>query len=131
MDFVIDSDVIINGERQRTHLAYIVRRDPHAEYFISAITVSELFHGFERASSEKHRNDRSKFLDTILTNFRVLTIDTETAKIHAKIWADLVTRNEMIGIHDSWIAASCIRYGHSLITLNKRDFGRVNGLILA
>jgi predicted nucleic acid-binding protein len=131
MGFVIDSDVLINAERQRSQLADLVRRDPQAEYFISAITVSELFHGYERASNEMRRNDRSQFLDTILNNFRVLPIDTETAKVHAKIWANLVERNEMIGLHDSWIAASCIHHGHSLITLNRRDFERVTELSLA
>ncbi|HET6402218.1 MAG TPA: PIN domain-containing protein [Candidatus Kapabacteria bacterium] len=131
MGFVSDKDVLINAERQRSHLADLVRRDPLAEYFISAITVSELFHGFERASNEKQRTDRRKFLDTVLSNFRVLPIDTEIAKVHATIWADLVARNEMIGLHDSWIAATCIYHGHSLITLNRRDFERVRGLNLA
>ena len=130
MGFVIDTDVLINAERQRSQLANIVLRDPLAEYFISAITVSELFHGFERASTEEQQHDRSQFLDTVLSNFRVIPIDADTAKVHATIWADLVKRNEMIGLHDSWIAATCIRHGHSLITLNKRDFERVRGLSL-
>jgi len=131
MGFVIDTDVLINAERQRSHFAKIIRHDPLAEYFISAITVSELFHGLERASTEKQKSDRTQFLDTVLSNFRVLSIDTETAKIHAKIWADLVARNAMIGIHDSWIAATCILHAHSLITLNRKDFERIHGLNLA
>ncbi len=131
MGFVIDTDVLINAERQRSRLSDIVRHDPMAEYFISAITVSELFHGLERASSEQLRKERIQFLDAVLNNFRVLPIDSETAKIHAKIWADLVKRNEMIGLHDSWIAATCMYGAHSLITLNKRDFERVRGLNLA
>jgi tRNA(fMet)-specific endonuclease VapC len=131
MGFVIDSDVAINAERQRKKLSDLIIQDPTAEYFISVITVSELFHGYERATNEKVRDERKQFIESILNHFRVISIDAETAKIHAKIWAGLQERHEMIGVHDSWIAASCLYYGHTLITLNLRDFERIPGLRLA
>ena len=34
----------------------------------------------------------------------------------------------MIGLHDSWIAATCLAYNLTLITGNLREFKRVPGL---
>lgn len=34
----------------------------------------------------------------------------------------------MIGVHDSWIAATCIALNLTLVTANVREFNRVPGL---
>jgi tRNA(fMet)-specific endonuclease VapC len=36
----------------------------------------------------------------------------------------------MIGVHDSWIAATCLAHGLKLVTGNEREFKRVPGLEL-
>jgi tRNA(fMet)-specific endonuclease VapC len=44
------------------------------------------------------------------------------------LWSGLAQQGQMIGIHDSWIAASCIAHDLTLVTANLREFNRVPGL---
>ena len=58
----------------------------------------------------------------------VLEIDLATARSHAQLWADLARRGNMIGVHDSWLAATCLAHGFRLATSNIREFRKVPGL---
>ena len=49
----------------------------------------------------------------------------------AMLWADLEERGERIGPHDMLIAATCLRFGFRVVTLNEGEFRRVGGLALA
>ncbi|HUF62497.1 MAG TPA: hypothetical protein VMN36_10525 [Verrucomicrobiales bacterium] len=50
------------------------------------------------------------------------------ARCHAQLCADLLTAGQLIGTHDSWIAATGIAYGHAVVTANVDEFQRVPGL---
>jgi tRNA(fMet)-specific endonuclease VapC len=52
------------------------------------------------------------------------------ARYHARVWADLETRGEMIGAHDLLIAATALSLDHEIGTLNVSEFRRVPGLKL-
>jgi predicted nucleic acid-binding protein len=41
---------------------------------------------------------------------------------------DPAAQGTMIGLHNSWIAASCLAHGLTLATANLREFERVPGL---
>lgn len=58
----------------------------------------------------------------------MLVIDLATARSHAQLWAGLARRGTMIGVHDSWLAATCLAHSLSLATANLREFKRVPGL---
>ena len=47
-------------------------------------------------------------MEATLARFPTLEIDLEVARTHAALWSDLAQRGEMIGVHDSWLAATCI-----------------------
>ncbi len=130
MGFIIDSGVIIHAERNGLPLHETLREYANSECLLSVITLSELLHGVERATTAKYRQERIRFLTPIIARYPIVPIDEETARVHAVIWADLLTRGEIIGLHDLWIAASCIRNGHAIVTLNERDFNRVPGLLV-
>jgi len=59
----------------------------------------------------------------------VLQIDEETAEFYAKIYWDLKKKGKPIPSNDMWVAASAIRHGLSLFTLDEH-FKSVDGLIL-
>jgi predicted nucleic acid-binding protein len=63
-----------------------------------------------------------------LSRFPILEIDLAVARTHAALWGGLTQRGEMIGVHDSWIAATCVARDLTLVTANMREFGRVPGL---
>ena len=50
------------------------------------------------------------------------------ARVHARIWADLRTRGELIGAHDMLIAATALHHGLAIATRNEREFRRVADL---
>lgn len=56
---------------------------------ISAVTASELLHGFHRAEQESIRKRRFAFIEDTLKLFPILPFDLEVAREHARAWADL------------------------------------------
>ncbi len=128
MGFLIDTSVLIGYERQRVDLAGIVASRPNEEFVVSTISASELLHGVHRAADASIRSRRSAWVEALLESVPILPIDLPTARTHARIWADLATEGQMIGAHDSWLAASAIAQGLKLATLNVREFERVAGL---
>ncbi len=60
--------------------------------------------------------------------FGIVPIDMRVARRHAQLCSDLLTAGRLIGTHDSWIAATGIAYGHSVVTSNVDEFQRVPGL---
>ena len=128
MGVLIDSNVFIDAERGRLDLADKVRGREVEEFFISAVTASELLHGVWRAKDAAMRARRAAFVEGILERFPILPIELAVARAHAQLWADLAARGLPIGSHDLWLAASCVAHGHSLITRNQREFKRIPGL---
>ena len=94
---------------------------------IAAITASELLHGVHRADLV-HRGRRSAFVESVLRAFPVLPFDLATARVHARLWADLATAGRTIGAHDLLIAATAVTLGWSVMTWNGAEFRQVPGL---
>ena len=130
MGVIIDTNILIKYEKGQLDLENKVLGREQEEFFISVITASELLHGVLRANDPTIRSRRSAFVEGILNNFSILPIDLSVARSHSQLWATLQTQGKMIGIHDSWIAATCIAKGMSLITYNIKEFDRVPGLSL-
>ncbi|HEY0781425.1 MAG TPA: PIN domain-containing protein, partial [Thermoanaerobaculia bacterium] len=93
------------------------------------MTASELLHGMHRAQHPARRARRSAFIEAALVRFPLLRIDLATARLHAKIWADLAAAGTLIGANDLWLAATAIEHGLALATGNVHEFERVPGLV--
>lgn len=128
MAILIDTSILIEYERGRLDVPARVSGRTNEEAFLSVIGASELLHGAQRATDPAIGVKRRAFVEAILARFPVLAIDLETARAHAIIWSELARQGQMIGIHDAWIAASCIAHDLTLVTANLREFSRVPGL---
>ena len=128
MGVIFDSSEIITIERNRELLSAIIAGREEEPFGISAITVSELLHGVERADSEVRRLTRQAFVEKVLELFPVYPFDTAVARTHARIWAALAKRGQTVGAHDLIIAATAISLGFTVVTANLRDFAKINGL---
>lgn len=129
MGLILDSTVLIAAEKQRFNLPALFMAHEREPVFIAAITAFELLHGVARASpAQKHR--RSQLVEGVLTSIEAIDFDLPVARRHAVIWANLEAAGNMIGAHDLQIAATAVHYGHSVATLNTREFGRVADLHL-
>lgn len=100
------------------------------EVFLSVISSSELLHGVHRAADPSIQARRLAFVETMLDALPVLDIDLSIARSHAQLWAELARKGQMIGVHDSWLAATCLAHGLRMATSNVREFDRVPGLEL-
>jgi tRNA(fMet)-specific endonuclease VapC len=60
----------------------------------------------------------------------VLAVDSEVAEVAGKISAGVKDAGFSIGTPDSLIAATAITHDLMLVTHNRRDFARINGLRL-
>lgn len=128
MGILIDSNVFIDYERGSIDIAGHISGREQEDFFISVITASELMHGILRAKSKGIRIKRLAFVNKILDSFPVLSVDLQVAKIHAQLWADLESSGKMIGLHDSWIAATCLAHDLTLVTANLKEFSRIKGI---
>ena len=131
MGLVLDSSVLIAAERRRFDMeSFIEAEAPMEPIYISSITASELLHGVHRASPQ-HRVRREAFVESIISQTPILPFDLASARHHSKLWADLENLGTRIGPHDMMIAATCLRFGYRLATLNEGEFQRVSRLELA
>ncbi len=128
MGVLIDSSVLIHFERSGQDFAGFVKNREEEEVFLSVISVSELMHGVHRAADPNIKARRLAFVEGVLGALPVIGIDTRTARSHAQLWADLARAGNMIGVHDSWLAATCLAHNLQLATVNLREFMRVPGL---
>ena len=128
MGILIDSSVLIHFERAGTDVSRYVKGREEEDAFLSVVSASEILHGVHRAVDQKTKAKRLAFVESVLAALPVLVIDLETARSHSQLWADLARQGNMIGVHDSWLAATCLAHGLRLATRNLREFKRVPGL---
>jgi len=127
MAIVLDTDVIIQGERGTFDLPAWLESQPNDRCEIAAITIAELWHGVER-SSGTHRLKREQYLRDICAGLPIIPYTDATALEHARIWADLESSGTMIGFYDLIVAATALERGSAVATFNRRHFARVRGL---
>jgi tRNA(fMet)-specific endonuclease VapC len=128
MGILIDSNVLIALERKEREVSSRIAGREKEQVFLSVISASELLHGVHRAANPTVRAKRLAFVEAVLAAFPLLEIDLATARSHALLWSQLEQRGEMMGIHDSWLAATCLAHGLKLATENIREFTKVPGL---
>lgn len=128
MGFLIDSNVLIAGERQKINLRELLGHYETEPIAISAISASELLHGVYRAQSDTQAIQRRTFVEYILSNYIIIPFDLDAARQHAILWAKLQANGTMIGAHDLLIAATALAIGYGVITINTGEFTRVPGL---
>ncbi len=127
MAIILDTDVIIRGERGTFDLSRWLVSEGDEEFQIAAITIAELWHGVERASSA-YRVERQDYIRKILSLVNILPYTEATGLEHARIWADLESSGKMIGFYDLIVAATALESGSAVATFNRRHFARVRGL---
>ncbi len=112
-------------------IAYLKGREPGASAVekavkkcacsVTAITVYELLFGVARAKKEIGEQ-------ALLGVMTVLPLSDAAARRAANLHADLISRNQDIGIKDVLIAAICLEHRLPILTANHQHFSRVSGL---
>ncbi len=125
---ILDTSVLISLEKSHKSIDDFTAGREAEVFGISVVSVSELLHGVHRADSEGRRVKRESYVERIIELFPVYPFDLAAGRIYARIWANLASRHQSVGAHDLIIAATAISLGFSVVTLNLRDFARIEGL---
>jgi tRNA(fMet)-specific endonuclease VapC len=127
MAIILDADVIIRGEKGSFDLQGWLAAQPSELFEVAAITVAELWHGVERATGTQKAR-RLRYLRAVLAPLPILPYTEQTAREHARVWAELEAAGKMIGAYDVIVAATALERGSEVATFNKRHFDCVPGL---
>jgi tRNA(fMet)-specific endonuclease VapC len=128
--FCLDTNIVIGIINGRATAAEARFRDTvgRAPLMLSAVVVFELRYGYAKS-------DRRSRMEAVLATFlapgiEVLPFDADDAAEAGEIRAALEAQGAPIGPYDILIAAQARRRGAALVTLNRREFERVPGLIV-
>ena len=93
---------------------------PHQELCITLTAAGELASG--------PRLDERESWDSLVSPFRILAPDLDTAWAYGQRYRYLRDNGLLIGANDLWIASVAIVHGLPLVTRNTSHFRRVPGL---
>lgn len=127
---LIDTSVIVDLERRGYAVGELTASTPGERFALAAITVTELLMGVYRAVESRRRRQRQAFVEEVIAGMPTLPFDLQAARIHARVAVELQTHGGMIGANDLQIAATALANGYGVLTLNRREFDRVDGLIV-
>jgi tRNA(fMet)-specific endonuclease VapC len=124
---VIDSSVLIAGERGELDLALAFGEHRQETFAISAVTASEMLHGIHRLKGFR-RSSTEAFAEEMLGFLTVLPFDLSCARIHARLWAESASQGNTIAMRDLMIAATALSRDYEIVTRDRRSFPRIPGL---
>ncbi len=122
---LLDADVCIaflNGRDKKLERRLI---DDAEELVLCSVVKAELLYG--AACSQRPEENRRKlavFFDTLDS----LPFDDECAEVYGNVRATLRRNGTPIGPNDLLIAATALGHGVGVVTRNRREFERVEGL---
>ena len=126
MTFLLDTNICVAmlRNRQPRPLARLREVGP-AAVRLSVITVLELRQGAEKSQDPRAAHHK---LDFFLGPMVILPFEVNDALTAARVRAGLEAQGKKIGDLDSLIAAQALARGLILVTDNRREFDRVEGL---
>jgi len=128
MPALLDATVLLAARPGWNALTARLDERSEEEFYISTITAAELLQTALMSSEVRKRTKRVAFVEAVLDQFPLLSLDRLVARMHAQIQTQLAEDDERVALHDSWLAATCLAHGLSLITLDARELGKVRGL---
>lgn len=132
MGVILDSSVLIAGERRRENLREILKRvrAAHGEVdcALSVVTIVELTHGIYRAKSDADRERRRAFSEELRRDMVVHPVIVEIAELAGRIEGEQAARGVSIAFEDLLIGTTALHLSYAVATLNVRDFQKIPGL---
>ena len=127
MRYLLDTDIAVSWLRGVEPAKERVRAAAQEGLGISYITLAELYEGVY-LSSDRQASERQ--LEALLFGLDFVHLDLETAAIFGRERARLRRSGNIIPDLDILIASSALRHHVTLLTNNRRDFERFEGLTI-
>ena len=130
MRFLLDTNIVIAllDPARRVQVARHLSAQTPGSVVTSMIVAHELYFG--AANSARPDENRRRF-DALLAELVPLPFNAEDAHASGVIRAHLKRVGSPIGPYDVLIGGQALARGLTLVTNNSREFGRIDGLVLA
>ena len=127
MRYLLDTDIAISFLRGVERARERVRTAIPDGIGFSFISLAEIYEGVYLSSD--HASGESG-LDNLLEGLVLVPLDRETSAIFGREPARLRRSGNIIPDFDILIASSALRHNVTLLTNNRRDFERIEGLTI-
>ena len=126
MRYMLDTNICIYIIKHKPESVYTkLKKIQPEDVCISSITYSEFAYGVEKSE----QTDRNRLaLTLMLSNIDIEAFDAVAAEEYGDIRARLEKAGTPIGSLDMLIAAHAKALGCTLVTINGKEFSRVEGL---
>ena len=127
LKYLLDTNIVIYVIKRRPLEVMGVFNANAGRMAISAITLSELFHGAEKSAKVQQNLAVVEEFSSLL---EVLPYTAKASQHYGAIRSELEKSGRPIGVNDLHIAAHARSEGLTLVTNNLGEFERVPGLLL-
>jgi len=127
LKYLLDTNIVIYVIKRRPLEVMGVFNENAGRMAISAITLSELYHGAEKSAKV---TQNLAVVEEFASRLEVLPYSTKASQHYGDIRAELEKAGRTIGVNDLHIAAHARSEGLTLVTNNLGEFERVPGLLL-
>jgi tRNA(fMet)-specific endonuclease VapC len=123
--YLLDTNIVIYVLKRRPIEVLSVFNQNASRMAISAITLSELYHGAEKSSKV---GENLAAIEDFCSRLDVLPYSSKAAQHYGAIRAGLEKLGQPIGVNDLHIAAHARSEGLIMVTNNVGEFARVPAL---
>jgi tRNA(fMet)-specific endonuclease VapC len=123
--YLLDTNIVIYVLKRRPIEVLSIFNANADRMAISAITLSELFHGAEKSNKV---NENLAVIEDFCSRLEVLPYGSKAAQHYGAIRAGLEKLGKPIGVNDLHIAAHARSEGLAVVTNNVGEFARVPAL---
>ena len=132
MGVILDSSILIAGERAKESVAEVLERVEavcgKTAAALSAVTAVELTHGIYRARNDADRERRRVFCEGVLQDLIVHPVSLEIAQLAGRIEGEQAAQGIAIAFEDLVIGATALHLGFDVATFNVKHFKLIPGL---
>lgn len=126
LKYLLDTNIVIYVIKRRPIEVMGVFNENAGRMAISAITLSELFHGAEKSAKVAQN---LAVVEEFASLLEVLPYTAKASQHYGAIRSALEKTGQPIGVNDLHIAAHARSEGLTLVTNNVGEFARVPGLL--
>ncbi len=127
MTFLLETNTLIYYFKGQGQVATRLLATPPGELSVSTVSLFELETGLRKSTDAAKRRQQ---LAAFIAACEVWDFDQPAAVASAEIRADLESQGLPIGPLDNLIAGIARARGATLVTRNRREFARVQGLMI-
>ncbi len=127
LKYMLDTNFVIYVMKRKPIEVLSKFNENSARMAMSAITLSELFHGAEKSSRV---SENLLAIEDFVSRIEILQYTSKASQHYGVIRAALEKRGQVIGVNDLHIAAHARSEGLAVVTNNTDEFARVPALMV-